>query len=84
MSVRLPRGSGFCVGNVVRESKTRTKVTMKERGGERGKDCDWDAWVVLCHELEGSFVVEQEAMVRTRDNKKRKKRKEKTEINRVT
>ena len=55
MSVRLPRGSGFCVGNVVRESKTRTKVTMKERGGERGKDCDWDAQVVLCRELEGSF-----------------------------
>ena len=44
MSVRLPRGSGFCIGNVVRESKTRTiEVTKKERGGERGKDCDWDA-----------------------------------------
>ena len=52
VSVRLPCGSGFGIGNVVRESKTRT---MRERGGERGKDCDWDAQVVLCCELEGSF-----------------------------
>ena len=38
----------------------------------------------MCRELEGSFVVEQEAMARTRDKKrkKRKKRRE-TEINRV-
>ena len=45
---------------------------MKESESEGEKNCDWDAYVVLCREF---FVLEYEAMMRTRNKK---------EINKIT